>query len=158
MGVVLFSREYSIMFRDIFNFYNLGTRGSDVTGTELVANRDIAKHATKHRAASTMKNDLVQNLNSAAVEKVCSSIYQTLFYFNISECNIIFLNSDLHSLWMCQYQKTLIFPSLLWGRNFPTVCYTFIPSVPLISTARYVLCHGFHGKRSTFYLLPKLFA
>lgn len=46
----------------------------------------------------TKKNYLGQNLNSAAVEKSCSSIYQNLSYFNISECNsIIFLNSDLHS-------------------------------------------------------------
>lgn len=139
------------MFRDIFNFYNLGTRGSDAIDIELVANRDIAKHATMHRTASTMKNYLVQNLNTAAVEIFCSSIYQTLFYFNISECNILFLNSDLHSLFMCRYQMTLFFPSLLWGRNFPTVCYTFIPSVPqrnmyclMVSTVK--------GLPFTFYL------
>lgn len=52
-----------------------------------------------------------------------------------------------------QIPKDLIFPSLLQGRNFPTVCYMFTLSVLLISTAQHLLSHGFHGKRASIVCL-----
>lgn len=71
------------------------------------------------RQPYTMKNYLGQNLNSAAVEKSCSSIYQNLSYFNISECNsIIFLNSDLHFYW-CASTKRSYFSKSSARQKFP---------------------------------------
>lgn len=132
MGVVLFSREYSIVLGDIFNFYNVGMREMMLLASsqclEMLANMLQCTGQCPPPTCPTMKNYLVQNLNILSlkffsVEIFCSNIYQTLSYFNISEVNIIFWNSDLHSLLMCRYQKTLFFPSLLQSRNVPSVLH-----------------------------------
>lgn len=83
--------------------------------------KDSAKHPKTGGigAQPAMEKYLIQNLNSAAVEKFCSSIYQNVSYFNINDCNITFLNSALHSLLMCRYQNILFFPSLLQAEFFP---------------------------------------
>lgn len=139
---------HSIVSGEIFNFYKMRMRGGDSTGIQFVG-KDSAKHPKTGGIAAqpAMEKYLIQNLNSAAVEKFCSSIYQNVSYFNINDCNITFLNSALHSLLMCRYQNILFFPSLLQGRIFPTVCYMFILSVSLISTAQHLLSPGFHGKK-----------
>ena len=133
MGVVLFSREYSVVLGDIFNFYNVGMRemmllASSLWPEMLVNMPQCPGQCAPHRPRPTMKNYLVQNINILllkifSVEIFCSNIYQTLSYFNISEFNIIFWNSDLHSLLMCRYQKTLFFPSLLQSRNVPSILH-----------------------------------
>ena len=64
---------------DIFFFFFIiimtGTREGSVNGFWWSGARDLAKHSTMHRLASTTKDYGVQNVNSAEVEKSCC-IYQ----------------------------------------------------------------------------------
>ena len=121
MGVVLFPKEYSVVLGDIFNFHNVGMREIMLLASsmwpEMLVNMLQCTEQCPAPPSSPPNNEelfgpncqcfVVENFFS--VEKFCSNIYQTLSYFNISEFNIICLNSDLHSLLMCRYQKTLFF-------------------------------------------------
>ena len=121
MGVVLFPKEYSVVLGDIFNFHNVGMREIMLLASsmwpEMLVNMLQCTEQCPAPPSSPPNNEelfgpkcqcfVVEKFFS--VEKFCSNIYQTLSYFNISEFNIICLNSDLHSLLMCRYQKTLFF-------------------------------------------------
>lgn len=109
--------------------------------------RLTANQTTAHRPAPHNRILGAQTSTAWLLGNPVLAFIKNLSYFNLSECNIIFLNSNLHSH-ECAGTK-----SLLQGRNFPTACYMFILWVLLISTAQHLLSHGFHGKRSIYCLL-----
>lgn len=108
MGVILSSWGHSTMSRDNFNFCCFRIRGGDAMFIEFVA-QNTSKYTPMYGTAPYDKELSGPKSHSAAAEKSCSGIYQNVSYFKISDCNIIFLNSDLHSLLMCRHQKILFF-------------------------------------------------
>lgn len=113
---------------------------------EFVA-QNTSKYTPMYGTAPYDKELSGPKSHSAAAEKSCSGIYQNVSYFKISDCNIIFLNSDLHSLLMCSTKRSYFSKSPARYKSLYSACSTFILSVSLISTAQHLLSHGFHGKR-----------